>query len=147
MTDDWRDHAACIGAEPDIFFPERGESPARAKAFCARCPVRQECLEQALDDDERHGVFGGTTPQERRSLQTRWQRRCICAQCGVKFPAKPVRKYCSQECEDRWQNQNRPQVYGLGRNCVVCGAWFPGGHYDTCSNWCGAVARKWAKGA
>jgi len=44
----WRDRAACIGADPDLFFPQRGESAEPAREICARCSVREACLDYAL---------------------------------------------------------------------------------------------------
>lgn len=66
----WQEHALCDGMDPAIFFPERGESNARAKRICARCPVRGECLVTAIHDEptgksERHGTAGGLTANER----------------------------------------------------------------------------------
>jgi len=65
---DWTRHAACARSDPALFFPETGESPVEARAICARCPVRDNCLEYALARNERHGVWGGTTPHERYRL-------------------------------------------------------------------------------
>lgn len=71
----WRDSAACRRSDPELFFPEE-DSPrvaqqiAAAKVICARCPVRQRCLDEALDLIP-HGIAGGLTEQERRSLQRR----------------------------------------------------------------------------
>ena len=58
----WREHAACLGHDVAVFFPERGTSPEPGKAICATCPVRAECL-AAADDD---GIWGGTTAAERK---------------------------------------------------------------------------------
>lgn len=63
------DLGSCRGLDPDIFFPDRGESLAPAKAICANCIVRDECLEWALDEGERFGVWGGTSERERRKLR------------------------------------------------------------------------------
>ncbi len=63
------DLGSCRGLDPDIFFPDRGESLAPAKAVCADCIVRDECLEYALDHRERFGVWGGTSERERRRLR------------------------------------------------------------------------------
>ena len=67
--------AACKGADPDLFFgPDaefvtvRQEREAKAKAVCARCPVRAECLEYALDTGEAYGVWGGANEDERRAM-------------------------------------------------------------------------------
>jgi len=45
---EWRRHGLCVGVDPELFFPTRGDSPAEAKAICAECSVRVECLEYAL---------------------------------------------------------------------------------------------------
>lgn len=68
---DWWQAAACRGADPDIFFPVTGLGPgrdegARAKAVCAGCRVRRQCLQFALATHQAHGVWGGTTEDERR---------------------------------------------------------------------------------
>jgi WhiB family redox-sensing transcriptional regulator len=65
----WADHAACKGVDPDLFFPERGEDARHAKAICARCPVRTFCLEEALVNVEKHGVWGGLSERERRKIR------------------------------------------------------------------------------
>lgn len=69
----WSDFAACKDEDPELFFPVSEVGPgerqvAQAKAVCARCPVRAICLGYALDEGLDHGVFGGTTPDERRKL-------------------------------------------------------------------------------
>ena len=72
----WRRLAACRDADTDLFFPngETGEAleqAAEAKAICAVCPVREECLDFALTTNQPYGVFGGLTETERRSLLRR----------------------------------------------------------------------------
>jgi WhiB family redox-sensing transcriptional regulator len=64
----WRQHAACRGVEPDIFYPASEEEAEVAKAVCGVCPVRQPCLEYALSSRERDGVWGGATEKERRRI-------------------------------------------------------------------------------
>ena len=64
----WRQHAACKGVEPDIFYPATDDEAEVAKAVCAICPVRQPCLEYALASRERDGVWGGATEKERRRI-------------------------------------------------------------------------------
>ena len=54
--------------DPDIFYPASDEEAEEAKAICAQCPVRQACLEYALANRERDGVWGGATERERRRL-------------------------------------------------------------------------------
>lgn len=63
------DLGSCRGMDPDIFFPDRGESLAPAQAVCAECIVAEECLEYALDNGERFGVWGGTSERERRRIR------------------------------------------------------------------------------
>jgi WhiB family redox-sensing transcriptional regulator len=67
----WRNRAACLGADPDLFFPQRGESAEAAREVCARCPVREPCLDYALRNAITHGVWGGLPERERRALRTR----------------------------------------------------------------------------
>ncbi|MDQ5874483.1 MAG: WhiB family transcriptional regulator [Actinomycetota bacterium] len=56
----------CVGhPDPDLWFPERGRSAEPAKRICARCPVREECLEWALQHED-FGVWGGLSAQERK---------------------------------------------------------------------------------
>jgi len=63
------DKAACLGLDPNLFFPERGASVDAAKRVCMSCPVRAECLEFALVEVVKHGIFGGTSEHERRRLR------------------------------------------------------------------------------
>ena len=68
---DWREAGACLDADPDLFFPvsQTGLTLGQiemARAICAGCQVRTACLRFALDAKETHGIWGGTTPEERR---------------------------------------------------------------------------------
>jgi WhiB family redox-sensing transcriptional regulator len=68
----WMLDGACSGkSDPAIFYPEKGQSPARAKALCESCPVRARCLEYALalPGWEDWGVWGGTTETQRRVMR------------------------------------------------------------------------------
>ncbi|MHA4774731.1 WhiB family transcriptional regulator [Streptomyces sp. MSC1_001] len=67
----WQLDGLCNQTNPDAFFPERGSTPAAAKAVCMGCPVRTVCLEYALDRNERYGVWGGMDADERRNLRRR----------------------------------------------------------------------------
>jgi WhiB family redox-sensing transcriptional regulator len=69
----WRRLSACAGIDTDIFYPEPStpENKADAKAVCARCDVRLECLLDAFATSERFGIRGGLTPRERRTLARR----------------------------------------------------------------------------
>ena len=76
---DWRAAGACMRADPELFFPISAtgralEQIAKAKAICAGCRVRQECLDFAHKHDVAHGIWGGTTPEDRQ--QARRRTRC-----------------------------------------------------------------------
>ncbi|HVL32040.1 MAG TPA: WhiB family transcriptional regulator [Actinomycetota bacterium] len=60
--------AACEGLDPELFYAEAGAAIMKAKAYCARCPVRERCLEWAIKREE-FGVWGGTTARERSALR------------------------------------------------------------------------------
>ncbi len=64
----WTERALCAKVDPELFFPGAGEQAREAKSVCLECPVRTECLQYALDKDERFGVWGGLRANERRSL-------------------------------------------------------------------------------
>ena len=65
----WQQHALCAQTDPEAFFPEKGGSTREAKAVCQSCQVREECLEYALANDERFGIWGGMSERERRRLR------------------------------------------------------------------------------
>jgi WhiB family redox-sensing transcriptional regulator len=65
---DWTLLADCQYTDPEAFFPEKGGSPREAKRVCRSCEVRAECLEYALENDERHGIWGGLSERERRRI-------------------------------------------------------------------------------
>ncbi len=65
----WMEQAKCLDADPETFFPEKGGSTREAKRICNACDVREECLEYALANDERFGIWGGLSERERRRLK------------------------------------------------------------------------------
>lgn len=65
----WQDQANCLGVDPDLFFPERGASTREAKEVCRGCVVKQDCLEFALANGEKFGIWGGLSERERRKLR------------------------------------------------------------------------------
>ena len=67
----WQVRALCAQTDPEAFFPEKGGSTREAKKVCVGCEVRAECLEYALDHDERFGIWGGLSERERRKLKKR----------------------------------------------------------------------------
>jgi WhiB family transcriptional regulator, redox-sensing transcriptional regulator len=74
MRGDWRNDAACLHADPDLFFPDGTAEPILrqvddAKRICRSCPVRRLCLTWALNHGITSGIWGGTTGDERRALR------------------------------------------------------------------------------
>ena len=67
----WQSDALCSQTDPEAFFPEKGGSTRDAKRICGSCDVRGECLEYALQNDERFGIWGGMSERERRKLKRR----------------------------------------------------------------------------
>ena len=65
----WQDRALCAQTDPEAFFPEKGVSTREAKKVCRTCEVRAECLEYALEHDERFGIWGGLSERERRRIK------------------------------------------------------------------------------
>jgi WhiB family redox-sensing transcriptional regulator len=84
---EWRSAAACRSADPELFFPISASGPAReqaaeAKAICAICRVGRECLTFALRTGQLHGIWGGTTEDERAAAR----RRTASEQAATKEP-------------------------------------------------------------
>ncbi|HZX99034.1 MAG TPA: WhiB family transcriptional regulator [Dermatophilaceae bacterium] len=72
----WRDRAACLGEDPELFFPDGNTGPAllqleAAKAVCRRCEVVEACLRFAIESGQDAGVWGGLSEDERRALNSR----------------------------------------------------------------------------
>jgi WhiB family redox-sensing transcriptional regulator len=65
----WQELANCLGVDPDLFFPERGASTREAKDVCRGCVVRVDCLEYALANGEKFGIWGGMSERERRRIR------------------------------------------------------------------------------
>lgn len=81
----WREQAACAGADTELFYPPRdrdlySDIAAEAKTFCngvrgfTPCPVRAECFWFAVVTDEQHGIWGGMSHRERNALVRKWQK-------------------------------------------------------------------------
>ncbi len=65
----WQERSLCAQTDPEAFFPEKGGSTREAKKICTGCEVKAECLEYALANDERFGIWGGLSERERRRLK------------------------------------------------------------------------------
>ncbi len=68
---DWRESGGCRTADTSLFFPVTDDDAGPAKAICAVCPVREQCLTFALANREEQGVWGGLTETERRRVRRR----------------------------------------------------------------------------
>lgn len=76
----WRAKAACLGEDPELFFPigvtgSALDQAERAKRVCERCAVRAQCLDWALGTHQDAGIWGATTEDERRTLRRSRARR------------------------------------------------------------------------
>ncbi len=69
----WWKFANCLGVEPNLFYPERGASTREAKEVCRGCAVRDECLEYAINNGEKFGIWGGLSERERRRVRRQRQ--------------------------------------------------------------------------
>jgi WhiB family redox-sensing transcriptional regulator len=76
LVADWRARAACSGYHNSLFFPSSDgpdePSVEKAKSICAGCPVIDDCIEYALETNQRSGIWGGTSEKERKSLRRKW---------------------------------------------------------------------------
>ena len=93
-VEDWTSAAACRQTQPDQLFV-RGAEQNKAKQLCAGCPVRTECLAEALDNQIEWGVWGGMTERERRALLRRqpdasWRTILETARTKVEGPSVTV---------------------------------------------------------
>jgi WhiB family transcriptional regulator, redox-sensing transcriptional regulator len=160
-TGSWRQQAACLDEDPELFYSETSEQVRQAvakvsldlpelayvvadqqvrqaKLICSRCPVREQCLEVALVTKDQHGIWGGMTPAERRDIG-----RHRCLWCGAPLVMwRPDRKYCGPTCANRYASRERAMqrlMDNRSRHCVWCGGAIPPtrrGDSATCSRDC-----------
>jgi WhiB family redox-sensing transcriptional regulator len=83
----WQDFANCLGVDPDLFFPERGASTREAKEVCKGCVVRADCLEYALANGEKFGIWGGLSERERRRIR---RQRAMARRAALESEASPT---------------------------------------------------------
>ena len=103
---DWRELGACRPEDPELFFPIAAAGPGQAqldqaKAVCARCQVRAECLEFAVETVQDHGVWGGTSEQERSALRRARARRSRSAAAAQHRQRRPGRQQRPERQESR----------------------------------------------
>lgn len=73
LDDAWRTRGVCQSVDPETFFPAPSEPADAAVALCRTCTVQGPCLAWALDVGDCHGVWGATTPRERRAMLVAWR--------------------------------------------------------------------------
>ena len=90
LRSSWTRHAACADVALDVFFPTPGHRTTAALAICGRCPVRQQCLDEAIADEQLdHGVRGGMSVKARqaarkaRGVVRSCSTSCRCARCAT----------------------------------------------------------------
>lgn len=112
----WRAYGACRQHPEVDFFPERGQPTAPAKAICAACPVRDECLSVALANGERHDIWGGLSERERRRLR---RERVV-----VPGPRRiGGRKTAAEQVVEFLERQPGGDFYGSGRALADAMRW------------------------
>lgn len=74
LEEPWLVDAACRDLHPDLFFPAKGEPTDQAKAVCAGCQVRDDCLKYAMDNNFKDGIWGGMSERQRRAYRRSYQR-------------------------------------------------------------------------
>lgn len=99
---EWMRRGLCAQTDPESFFPEKGGTTRDAKRVCQSCPVRTDCLDYALEHQERFGIWGGLSERERRRLTKTIglpRGTCELSDCELLVPAArgPRSKYCSTE--------------------------------------------------
>jgi WhiB family redox-sensing transcriptional regulator len=70
-NESWMAHGACLGVDPELFFPETGSNAKPAKQVCAVCPVREQCLAFSIREHIHYGVWGGASERDRRIMRRR----------------------------------------------------------------------------
>lgn len=102
---DWPSQAACRGTDPDELFAQ-GAAQNRAKTVCFGCPVRTECLADALDNRIEFGVWGGMTERERRALLRR--RPNVRSWRALLEAARAEYEYVSEDVDGASETADRP---------------------------------------
>lgn len=134
-ADNYRARALCAQVGDEFWFPEKGGSTKEAKKICFQCEVRAECLQDALDHDERFGIWGGLSERDRRRLKkgdlTVLKPPKPLAHCEVcdkplysQRGATPSR-VCSETCRSVIRDRSQPDhgtlaMYKRGCHCPPC---------------------------
>lgn len=108
----WIKQAICVGEDPEVFFPEKGDEKTLqlARSICAQCPVRIQCLE--ANRYETFGIFGGTTPEERRKHYGKIRFKDPVVAGGTRSPKSHT--FRRMTGEDKWEAE---RLYRDGLTC------------------------------
>lgn len=104
----WHARANCLGVNPEVFYPERGDMAAfrTAVAICQGCPVTEQCLEENMA--EKDGVFAGMSGRQRREYRSVHGMRANCLHCGTEFRLRNTTSgFCSPECKKARHHQQK----------------------------------------
>ena len=102
--DAWRTRGACQTVDPETFFPAPSEPADAAVALCRTCDVQGACLAWALEVGDCHGVWGATTPRERRAMLVAWRSDAPAPGLGgsvVCLPLLPIQRVSRTDRSDR----------------------------------------------
>lgn len=111
----WLDDAACTPLRAELFWPDKGGDSGPAKAVCAGCPVKRQCLEYALKEGEINGIWGGLDPAERKLRRPAISRPANECVNGHDLELVGTRRdgYCRQCDRDRWERYQLRRKQGL----------------------------------
>lgn len=109
---EWHNDAACNGENPGMFYLNPGENHVHALKVCAGCPVSNACLAYAIENREEHGVWGGTTPEDR--IRMRQEAARVARSTGQ--PVGRPRKLKPREC-GRCKTMRAHRARGLCSKC------------------------------
>ena len=125
-SDRWQDHAACRGEDPEQWFATDGgpDNYTYPRSVCDRCPVKAECLDFAIDNGERHGMWGGKSPREREAERRRRSRARVKARreaiAAALAEGKKQCKKCGAVKPFADFNRNVLNLDGHEGNCADC---------------------------
>ncbi|PWR10592.1 hypothetical protein DKT68_08515 [Micromonospora acroterricola] len=119
-TPAWMSQANCQGTDTNEFYPDKGGDSTAARRICRRCPVRLECLKDALDRREKHGIWGGLSDHQRTALLRRRERQQAREAAATKQQEQAGNTCVTcDEPEDRWDTRDRLYISG-GVKCPGC---------------------------
>lgn len=125
----WQDDANCRGEDLVLFFgpdgerqPERDVRERKAKAICSGCPVRNACLNYALERPEKYGTWGGLNEDERASERRRRQRAGFHAAVVAQEPTVESKRchQCDEKLPADWFGRDKRSSDGLNSMCRPC---------------------------